>query len=206
MMFWSIAGDKRQKRFSYKGTSHVSDHFLVISRLRVRLSTKRTREGRSGFERFDTEKLKTNQWKDRYQVEVSNMFEALQTVPENPKEIGVDERWEIIDQAVKDAAKATVGYRKKRKDKPWFDKDCRKSIEKRRECRLTWLQTKDEESHQVFSDAAKATGCIIRQKKAEYLKGKITEIKTNGQRNNVRAMYVGINSHRKGFQARMNVV
>jgi hypothetical protein len=54
-------------------------------------------------------------------VEVSNMFDALQTVTENPDEIGVDERWEIIEQTVKDAAKATIGYRKKRKGKPWFD-------------------------------------------------------------------------------------
>jgi hypothetical protein len=191
---------------SYKGTSHVSDHFLVIGRLRVRLSTKRTRKGKSSFERFDTEKLKTNHWKDRYQVEISNMFEALQTVTENPDEIGVDERWEIIEQTVKDAVKATIDYRKKRKDKPRFDEDCRKSVEKRRECKLTWLQVKDEGSHQVFSDAAKATGRSIRQKKAAYLKGKINEIETNSQRNNVRAMYIGINSHRKGFQARLNVV
>jgi hypothetical protein len=37
----------------------------------------------------------------------------------------------------------------------------------------------------VFSDAAKATGRLIRQKMAAYLKGKITEIETNSQRNNV---------------------
>jgi hypothetical protein len=76
----------------HKGTSKVSDHFMIIGELRDTLLMKRTWKGKNWFERFDTEKMKTNHWKDSYQVEVLNMFEALKKVTKNLDEIGVEER------------------------------------------------------------------------------------------------------------------
>jgi hypothetical protein len=65
---------------------------MIIGTLKDTLSMKRTGRGKNWFERFDTEKLKTNHWKDSYQVKVSNMSEALKKVTKNLDEIGAEER------------------------------------------------------------------------------------------------------------------
>jgi hypothetical protein len=46
----------------------------------------------------------------------------------------------------------------------------------------------------------------LRNKKKEYLKGKINELATNSQNKNIRDLYRGINELKKGYQHRSNLV
>jgi hypothetical protein len=43
------------------------------------------------------------------------------------------------------------------------------------------------------------TSKIFRNKKREYLKGKISELKTNNKNKNIRNFYRGINEFKKGY-------
>jgi hypothetical protein len=45
-----------------------------------------------------------------------------------------------------------------------------------------------------------------RNKKREYLKGKIHELETNNKNKNIRDLYRGINEFKKGYQPRINII
>jgi hypothetical protein len=47
---------------------------------------------------------------------------------------------------------------------------------------------------------------MFRNKKREYLKGKINELETNNKNKNVRDLYRGINEFKKGYQPRINIM
>jgi hypothetical protein len=49
------------------------------------------------------------------------------------------------------------------------------------------------------------TSRIFRNKKREYLKGKINELETNNKNKNVRDLYRGINEFKKEYQSRINI-
>jgi hypothetical protein len=50
------------------------------------------------------------------------------------------------------------------------------------------------------------TGRTLRNKKREYLKGKINELETNNKNKNIRDLYRGINELKKGSQPRINII
>jgi hypothetical protein len=50
------------------------------------------------------------------------------------------------------------------------------------------------------------TSRTFRNKKSEYLKGKINELETNNKNKNIRDLYRGINEFKKGYQPRFNII
>jgi hypothetical protein len=46
----------------------------------------------------------------------------------------------------------------------------------------------------------------FRNKKREYLKGKINELETNNKKKNIRDLYRGINEFEKAYQPRINII
>jgi hypothetical protein len=50
------------------------------------------------------------------------------------------------------------------------------------------------------------TKITFRNKKREYLKGKINELGTNNKNKNIRDLHRGINEFKKGYQPRINII
>jgi hypothetical protein len=49
------------------------------------------------------------------------------------------------------------------------------------------------------------TSSIFRNKKREYLKGKINELEINNKTRNIRDLYIGINEFKKGYKPTINI-
>jgi hypothetical protein len=64
--------------------------------------------------------------KEKYQVEISNRFAALESVDDS---FDINNAWEGIRENIKTSAKDNVGYQKLKYNKPWFDDECSKLIE-----------------------------------------------------------------------------
>jgi hypothetical protein len=73
------------------------------------------------MERFNLEKLNEVEGKEKYHVEVSNRFTALENLD---TEVEINNAWETIRENMKISAKEIVGYFRLKKHKPWFDKGC----------------------------------------------------------------------------------
>jgi hypothetical protein len=89
-----------------------------VAKLRERLSvSKRTRQN-SDLERFDLKRLDDVEVKEKYQVEISNRFAALESLHES---FDINNAWESIRENIKTSAKDNLGYHKLKHNKPWFD-------------------------------------------------------------------------------------
>jgi hypothetical protein len=63
---------------------------------------------------------------EKYQVEISNRFAALESLDES---LDIINAWESIRENVKTLAKDNLGYHRLKRNKPWFDAECSKLID-----------------------------------------------------------------------------
>jgi hypothetical protein len=68
------------------------------------------------------------------------------------------------------------------------------------------LQNPNQISEGNLKNLRSETSTIFRNKKREYLKGKINELKTNIKNKNIRDFQRGINEFKKGYQPKINII
>ena len=79
---------------------------------------------------IDVRKLKDEEIKLQYQVQISSRFDALRTSNEDASEVDINDTWENIRDNIKVAAGKSIGYYQVKKKKPWFDDDCSNVVER----------------------------------------------------------------------------
>jgi hypothetical protein len=103
---------------SFRGADCGTDHYLVVAELRVRISVSKRARQNFDLERFDLKKLNDLEVKEKYQVEISNRFVALESLDES---FDINNAWESIRENIKTSDKENLGYQKLKHNKPWFD-------------------------------------------------------------------------------------
>jgi hypothetical protein len=68
------------------------------------------------------------------------------------------------------------------------------------------LQNPNQINGDKLQNLRSKTRRTFRNKKREYLKGKINELQTNNKNKNIRDLYNGINEFKKGYQPRINII
>jgi hypothetical protein len=68
------------------------------------------------------------------------------------------------------------------------------------------LQNPNQISGDSLQNLRCGTSRTFRNKKREYLKGKINELETNNKNKNIRDLYSGINEFKKGYQPTINII
>jgi hypothetical protein len=108
-------------------------HYLVVAELRERILV--SKQGRQKFdlERFHLKKLDDIEVKEKYQVEISNTFAALESLDES---FDISNAGESIRENVKTSAKDNLGYQKLKHNKPWFNDECSKFIAQQKQAKL----------------------------------------------------------------------
>jgi hypothetical protein len=139
----------------------------------------------------------------------------------------INRAWDTIRENIKISAKEYICHCKAKRHKPWFDEECLKSVDQRKQAKLQWLQdpsvvNEDNLSNVRFqvltaasmifrilnnlSNVRQEASRHFRNKKREYLKDKINELESNSKNKNIRYLYRGINEFKKGYQPRTNLV
>jgi hypothetical protein len=108
-----------------------------VTQLRERISVNKQVRQNSDLERFDLRKLDDIDFKEEYQVEISNRFAALENWDES---LDINSSWKSIGEKIKTSAKETLEYHRLRHNKPWFDDECLKLINHWKQAKLQWLQ------------------------------------------------------------------
>jgi methionyl-tRNA synthetase len=90
--------------------------------------------------------------KERFRSEVSNGFAALKDLK---AEIEINSAWEMIRENIEISAKESQGYIELKTHKLWFDKECSKLLDQRKQAKLQWLQ----DSSEINGDNLNNAGC-----------------------------------------------
>jgi hypothetical protein len=91
-----------------------------VTKLRERISASKQARQKFHLERFDLKNLDV-EVKEKYQVEISSRFAALESLDES---FNINNAWESIRGNTKTSAEDNVGYQKLKHNKPWFDDEC----------------------------------------------------------------------------------
>jgi hypothetical protein len=87
-------------------------------------------------------------------------------------------------------------------NKIWFDEECSKLFDRRKQGKVRWLQDPSEANEDNLSNLRRKTSTYFRNKKREYLKHKINELESHTKNKNIRDLYKGVNELKKFYQPR----
>jgi hypothetical protein len=90
--------------------------------------------------------------------------------------------------------------------KPWFEEECLKLVDRRKQAKLQWLQNPSVVNEDNLRNVRREASRRFRKKKREYLKGKITDTELNSKNKNIRDLYRGVTEFKKGYQPKTNLV
>jgi hypothetical protein len=94
------------------------------------------------MERIILKKLNKVERKEKYNVEISNRFAALENADD---EVDINSALEAITETINISAEESLGYYELKKHKPWFDAGCSKLLDQRKqEAKLQRLQDPSE--------------------------------------------------------------
>jgi hypothetical protein len=142
----------------------------VVAKIRERIAVNKQGSHTLHMEGFNLKKLNEVEDKEKYRVEVSNRFAALENLD---AEIEINTIWETIREKIKISAKGILCYYDLKQHKLWFDEGCSKLLDQRKQDKLQWLQNPSEINGDNLKNERRKTSRHFRNKKREYLKGKI---------------------------------
>jgi hypothetical protein len=105
---------------------------LVVTNVRERLAV-----SLRAAQKVDTERLNEGDVKEQYQVKIRNKFASLENLEYSGN---INGAWDNIRENIKSSAKESLGYCESKHRKPWFDEECSKLVDRRKQAKLQWLQ------------------------------------------------------------------
>jgi hypothetical protein len=147
-----------------------------VAKLRETISLLKRARQKFDLERFNLKKLDDVEVKEKYQVEISNRFAALERLDES---FNINSVSESIRENIKTSAKGNLKYRRLKHIKPLFRDECSELIDQRKQAKLQWLQNPNQINGDDLQNLRRETSRTFRNKKRVYLKGKINELGTN---------------------------
>jgi hypothetical protein len=166
------------------------DHYLVVAKIRERLLENKQGSHKFHKERFNLKKLNEGEGKEKYRIDVSNMFPALEDLD---AQVEINTVWETIRENIKMSAKESLSYYELKQHKPWFDEGCSKLLDQWKQAKLQWLQDPSEINGDNLNHVIRETSRHCRNKKWEYLKDKINALAMKSKNKNIRDLYREIN-------------
>jgi hypothetical protein len=82
----------------------------------------------------------------------------------------MDRAWDNVRENIKISAQVSLGYCESKHCKPWFDEQCSKFADQRKQAKLQWLQDPSEANEGNLSDIRREASRHFRSKKREMSK------------------------------------
>ena len=122
---------------SFREPDCDNDHYLVVAKVRERLAVSKRAAQKFDGEKFNLRKLNELEVRKQYQTETENRFAALENVSDSKD---INRTWENIKENIKTSAKESLGLHELKQHKPWFDEECLRFLDQRKQAKMQWLQ------------------------------------------------------------------
>jgi hypothetical protein len=117
-------------------------------------------------ERFNLKQLNEEEVKKQYQVTIKNKFAALENLDDNGD---INKARETIRENIRISGKESIGLCELKSYKPWFDEECLKLVDRRKQAKLQWLQDPSEVNEHNLRNVRRKASRHFRNKGREYL-------------------------------------
>ncbi|XP_060881722.1 craniofacial development protein 2-like [Metopolophium dirhodum] len=202
-----VAVDRRFKKCvmdvrSMRGSSAMSDHFIVRAKIKLRLSVE-WRKKNVSIKRFNIEDKKNQEINRQYK----NKLKETLSLTENSNNVdnNVDNLWNEIENSIKTVATEVLGFEERERGKKWFDEQCKKANNERDIARIKMLKDPSEENKRVLSTRQRETKQLFRKKKRACENSRL-EIIENSYNNNVRLFFEKTNEIKNGFKTKATII
>ncbi|XP_022181589.1 uncharacterized protein LOC111041595 [Myzus persicae] len=185
---------------SYRGADADSDHYLVITKLKIRLSERWKKVKYVKSVKYDIEKLSAKKVLEEY---VYKTQQELQKSNSNADKDG-ERIWDRIKTAVVNSANNCLGIRKREKRKEWFNDRCKEAIDRRNRIREKTIKDPSDINMERFKNTKKETNKVLRCEKRLAEKRKIEEIEEN--KNNSRRFFSKTANIKQGFKPQTRIL
>jgi hypothetical protein len=105
---------------TFRNVDCDTDHYLVVAKVRERLTVSKRATQKFDMERFNLKKLNEVEGKEEYQVKISNRFTALENLCDDGD---TNRACETNRENIKISTKESLGYFKLKKHKPCSTRD-----------------------------------------------------------------------------------
>ena len=113
----------------------------MVSKVRKRKAVSKQEAQKFDVERFNLRKLSDLEVRKQYQIRISNMFAALEDLNDSKD---IKRAWENIKEHIKTPAKDSLVLHALKQHKPWFDEECLRFLDQRKQAKMQWLQHPDQ--------------------------------------------------------------
>jgi len=127
-------------------------------------------------ERFNLRKLNELEVRIQYQIEISKRLAALENLSDSKD---INRAWENTEEKIKTSAKESLGLHELKEHKPWFDEECLRFIDQRKQAKMQWVQDPSQSGVDNLKNPRREARRHFRNKKRAHLKDKIEELETN---------------------------
>ena len=186
---------------SHRCANVDSDHFLIVSRMRARISNAKKFFGRK-VERYDQEKMTLLKKQTEYRT---NLTEHLQELTINSDD-SLDSRWNKITCTIHKTAEEIFGKISRKQPNDWFDKECQETTGVKNAAYVTMQQRSyTRASVDKYREARRKEKQVHKRKKKQYENNQIEKLEELGQHHQIRQFYRDINTLRKDFKPRLTI-
>jgi len=118
---------------SFRGAECDTDRYLVIAKVRERLTVGKQAALRFYRQRFNLRKLNEPEVREKYQIEITKRFAGLKNLNDDED---VNRIWENIKENIQTSAKESLGLDEFKQNKPWFDEECLGFLNQRKRAKM----------------------------------------------------------------------
>uniref|UniRef100_A0A8D8RW96 Craniofacial development protein 2 n=1 Tax=Cacopsylla melanoneura TaxID=428564 RepID=A0A8D8RW96_9HEMI len=191
--------DSRHKRSvtnvrSIRGAECGTDHYLVLVHFQQRIQCNK-RNPSNKRKLLALEQLKEDDKYQDFQLKLENRLQNVHQEDNN----NLDQKWNSMKTAIQETLKEVCDTRKSNNKKPWFDSECKKLIQKRKEIKKQWLSNPTHDLKQRYNNKSKEVTRTLRRKKREWINGTIQKAEEDRTVHNSRDFYRTIRFFKKGY-------
>jgi hypothetical protein len=150
-----------------------TDHYFVVTKIRERLALSKRPVNKMDMDRFNLKKLNEGKVKEQYQITVKNRFSPSENLEDN---VDINRALDAIRKNINNYAKECIGHCEAKRHKPWFDEECSKLVDRRKQAKLQWLQDQSVVNEDNLINVRREASRSLRKMEREYLKDKINEL------------------------------